>query len=71
MFILRVPYHRPLVKRYLVVLNMFIVLFCTVTIFKALNLVRYCNNHKYCRTLGDEIMKCMFSYPGEPKLSTN
>ena len=71
MFILSVPYHRPLVKRYSVVLNMFIVLFCTVTIFKALNLVRYCNNHKCYRTLGDEIMKCMFSYPGEPKLGTN
>ena len=28
------------------------------------------NNHKYCRTLGDEIMKCMFSYPDEPKIGT-
>ena len=27
--------------------------------FNALNLVRYCNDKKYHRTLGDEIMKCI------------
>ena len=68
MFILSVPHKIPLMKMYSVGLNMIIVLFCTVTIFKALKLVRHCNSHKFCRTLGDEIRKCMFSYPAEPQL---